>query len=218
LPWPWYACSFLSRGNITDNVKNFAHQLDTYERDNSFDDWESPSLWEYLGGPTTTENEILDVGKHLSNSSYWNMRLGQRIDYASEYILRYRLLDVLSGLMGIEKLDSCRPVPRVPMIDLSARMERVQSSLSDWTECIAKFDTLLKHHNQNTLSKAEPSPLECVSTVQGHIVWKGLLNLVSAQKHFVEAKFNKALLNIELVAFGLSWFAMVRPYFSFWQT
>jgi len=281
-----------------------------------FDDWEMDFLWEYLGGPPA--KEPINVFQHLGNIHKWlYWGAPRKMEYAAQYLVRYRVLDILLDVMQAEPHPNLVSVSRGPFPSGTTRMDKIHKSLADWTQCISRFESMVDGHDrrarqlvedQNTGSlnmlgwhdtgHMQPSgPVGLPSTMQtmgletgragignisnpitpedfhapsyqpssydsmemdrppsslsgidqlqsspsntsalaenlepwmivlrqqmpeisqvhlsslpGHIVNAGVLNLLSAQKHFADASMHKVLLNLELAAFALSWFAMV---------
>ena len=184
--------------------------MDDYENA-FFNDWENRAfLWEYLGGPLSDDKT--DARQHLFEVDYWGSKGSHRnVDCATQYLLRYRLLDILLDITMTERYHSAVSIPRVPPPPSTTRVVKIQSSLSDWCSCITKFESLMKNHDRQAVRKKE-APLFRSMAVETNLVRAGVLNLLSAQRHFNEAKFNKALLNVELTAFALSWFGMVSNF------
>jgi hypothetical protein len=181
--------------------------LDDYEHA-FLNDYENRAfLWEYLGGPCS--NDAIDARQHLFDVDYWGTKGSYRnVDYATQYLLRYRLLDILVDMTMTERYYNTLIIPRVPPPHGTTRLAKIQSSLSDWRSCITKFESMMKNHDRYTDQKTEVPSFRSLP-VETSLVHAGVLNLLSAQRHFNEAKFNKAVLNVELAAFTLSWFGMV---------
>lgn len=58
-----------------------------------------------------------------------------------------------------------------------------------------------------------------VIPTEARILRNGIANLVSAYGHAQDIKFDKALLNMELLSFGIGWFGMVSitsPHMHLW--
>jgi hypothetical protein len=96
-------------------------------------------------------------------------------------------------------------------IKLSFCMQ-LRESLSSWTKPITDFEHLLLHSSGRGTT-LEPLSMAVntsqVNTADAHIFKSGIRNLLSAYAHHKGAQFNKAILNIELLAFALVWFGMV---------
>jgi hypothetical protein len=224
------------------------------------------------------------------------------MEYTAQYILRYRVLDILMDVMEATPHPQLTSLPRRPLPSGTTRMDKIHKSLANWRQCITKFESMLDGHDRRSRQTLDggdvgtigtshklldwpdsemrgamvhpvqspgpedqgvgmsnisdsmnsdgffpyesgmtlsPLPLlemddihpsapylganfgswltvhnqSSVSRARvsspGYIINAGVLNLLSAQKHHAEAAMHKVLMNFELVAFALSWFAMV---------
>jgi len=190
----------------SDHKQTIATRLDLHEQTTCFTDQERLFLWTYLGGPRA--NELSDACQHLFEVDQWSTEANQhKLEYATQYILRYRVIDVLMDVFGAEDHGLVPSVPRVaPPSSTTTRTALVRSSLQDWTKCVSKFQSLMASYDRRSNRSIEAHQ---PSTLQSNIVHAGVFNLLSARRHFAEANFSKALLNLELTAFALSWYAMV---------
>ena len=168
-----------------------------------------PFLWDYLGGSHTQQSG--DPRHQLFDVNYWSKMSGgvRKLDYVAQYIMRYRVLDILVDVMGAGRHTNVSTVPRISLPVSTTRIDKIQSSLHDWMQCISKFESMMTSHDRQPPSTS--TQLQSFST-QGRIVHAGVFNLISAQRHISQTNFNKALLNLELTAFALSWYVMVSSY------
>jgi hypothetical protein len=182
--------------------------LDEYETVGCFKDIDAPFIWEYFGGAVLGK---LDVVDHLANYDYWSMRGGHGpMNSAVSYLLRHRILDILVDVMCGDSRAMSKPVATMPQVSLNARVSKVRESLADWTDGVAKFASLMKGHKGKERATLMPPPQSAVlPSIQRQLLQSGLGILISANHHLAESKLNKCLVNVELAAFALSWFAMV---------
>lgn len=147
------------------------------------DDWRCDFLLEYLGH--SASGERVNVTQHLADFSRWTSRgAPQKINYAGQYLLRYRVLDIFMDTMMAFRHPDLATVPRSQLPPLTKRLNGVHNSLSDWTQCISRFLSLLDardahaqeiprpggltllpwHTPQNTQSKVEMSICSAVDS------------------------------------------------------
>jgi len=160
----------------------------------------------------------LEVVDHLANYDYWNAQGGQiKMKSAVSYLLRHRVLDILVDVMSGDRRVVNKPVAPMSPVALNSRVSKVRESLADWTDGVAKFASLMKRHKGKERATLMPPPQSVESypvqsgvlSIQRQLVQSGLGILISANHHLAESKLNKCLVNVELAAFALSWFAMV---------
>lgn len=201
-------------------MKAFAQRLDEFDTRDCFeDDFNTLFIWEYFGG----QQKELNICEHLSRHSYWKMQGGAiKMKSAVSYLVHHRVLDILVDVMCGENREECEIVAPTSGLRLANRMIKVHDSLSDWTVSAMNFESLVKKHKAkervNEISESAPELLDDWMRLSGNtsplsdIVQLGLGIFVSASRHHTESQLNKCLVNIELAAFALSWFAMVCLY------
>lgn len=98
-------------------------------------------LQEYLGHSASGQ---CIATEHLAEFSRWtSLGSPQQINYAGQYILRYRVLDIFMDTMAAYRHPDLNTAPRSKLPVLTKRMNGVHKSLSDWTQCITKFLSFL---------------------------------------------------------------------------
>ena len=197
-----------------------AEAIDEHEQQKFFQDTYRSTTWQLLGGTQPPDN--VDATELISRWSGPPANLKA----ASAVIFRYRLLDVLANVAGLP------PNPHLPSVEgvanskMSARLQAVSSSLisqrtdayihqqirkplANWTQPIVSFEQLLQVATHDSQHQAVlPVPLSPIPAHQ-HFLQQSISTLLSARQRISTSKYNKALCNLELVCFALSWYAMV---------
>lgn len=103
------------------NIQKFASAMDSYDREGSFQHADREFAWDYLrvGGEDNSAREsLLDIHRWDSATS------AAKMDFAVHVLLRYRLLDVVSNVLGCEKHPLRKTYSKVN-VELPTRVEQV---------------------------------------------------------------------------------------------
>lgn len=104
--------------------KKFADALDRFDKDHAFVHQDRDFVWEYLGGTITDKDE--DTRSTMMDMNYWEKcTTPTKMDSAVHVLLRYKLLDILSGVLDLEKHPSRVQVPQVALPMLPTRVQQV---------------------------------------------------------------------------------------------
>jgi hypothetical protein len=80
--------------------------------------------WLYFGG--RGEDIQQDAREHLYDLNFWRQRGSpSNLETAAQVLFRYRLLDILSSVLGAPKHQSWVAVHSIPPPELSERLDRV---------------------------------------------------------------------------------------------
>lgn len=197
-----------------------------YDRHGSWEHVHRDFAWEYLGGGDNGDNTARDL---ILDSDHWDhCTTPPRIDFAVQVLLKYKLLDILANVLGCAPHPGRKIYGQVPYPKLPNRMEKVRytcasskqcltffqlrTSISDWPSTVEKFNELM-------INGADEKPMRPISifspgsssspSAHLQILETGLTSLLSASRHVKEAKFHKAMVNIQFLVFALCWFGMV---------
>ena len=109
--------------NLNATIQKFADALDSFDKDHAFQHRDRDFIWEYLGCPEG--NAGRDVRSNMLNLEHWELSTPSRMESAIHVLLRYKLLDILSGVLGIDTHPGKQTVSQVSMPHLPARVHKV---------------------------------------------------------------------------------------------
>jgi hypothetical protein len=125
---------------------------------------EQEFLLNYLGDSSSGEH--IDAPQHLADFPRWNaLGAPQKIDYAAQYLLRLRVLDIFMDTIAGYRHPNITTVPRSPLPSFPRRIQGVHKSLSDWTQCVSRFLSMFDAHDPDPQDIPHPGS-------QSVVTWK----------------------------------------------
>ena len=106
--------------------KKFADALDDFDKEHAFEHQDRDFVWEYLGGGIGEKPE--DARSTMMDLHYWEKSTTPaKMDSAVHVLLRYKLLDILSGVLDLEKHPNRVIIPQVVLGgQLPTRLQQVK--------------------------------------------------------------------------------------------
>ena len=135
-----------------------------------FNNFNATFIWEYFGGAVWGKLNIIN---HLGNYNYWAIQGQGKINSTVSYLLCHWILDILIDVMCGNSHGVSKPVITMTQVLLNARVSKVQGSLADWTDSVAKFESLQKHHKCKERMTVMPPP----QSGQSYPVQSGILSI-----------------------------------------
>ena len=117
-------------------LQKFADALDDFDKVHSFEHHHRDFIWEYLGCQLGNQN--VDARSNMLNLDHWENSTLATMESAVHVLLRYKLLDILSGVLDVETHPGRHTIPQVPIPNLPLRVQQVYTS-------ITKHDIFLTH-------------------------------------------------------------------------
>ena len=86
-------------------------------------------MWEYLGGEIADKDE--DARSTMMDLHHWERSTTPaKMDSAINVILRYKLLDILSGVLDLQKHPNRMIIPQVVLGELPTRVQQANFNIS----------------------------------------------------------------------------------------
>lgn len=130
-------------------LQKFTDALDNFDKVQSFEHHHRDFIWEFLG--CQRGNHSVDARSTMLNLDHWDNSTPATMESAVHVLLRYKLLDILSGVLEIETHPARQTISQVPMSNLPGRVQQVCTSIAQHEIFLTypgsyKNPSLIGHH------------------------------------------------------------------------